>query len=89
MKMFDVRQYFLGDNADIILGLDKPKEEQIFYYDDDPLVKLHSVSDYVMLGFVVKDGNEYVNHRVLLTAKQARGLAKHLSKHLKKLAKRI
>lgn len=89
MKMFDVKQYFLGDNADILLGIDRPKEEQTFYYDDDPLIKLRSMSNYVMLGFVVKDGDEYVNHRILLTAKQARGLAKHLSKHLKKLAKRI
>lgn len=83
--MCDVKQYFLGDNADIALGIDQPREEQKFYFDNEPVIKLHPMHNYVMLAFITKDGEEYVSHRILLTAQQARGLAKHL----KKLAKRI
>lgn len=85
--MHDVKQYFLGESVDIILGIDRPKEEQKFYFDDEPLMTLHSMSDYVMLGIVTKDDN--TSRRILLTPEQAKDLAKLLSKYLKKYAKKI
>lgn len=85
--MHDIKQYFLGEGADIALGIDRPKEEQKFYFDDEPLITLHSISDYVMLGIVTKDDN--TSRRILLTPEQAKDLAKLLSKYLKKYAKKI
>ena len=85
--MHDIKQYFLGEDIDIVLGIDRPKEEQKFYFDDEPLITLHSISDYVMLAIVTKDDN--TSRRILLTPEQAKDLAKLLSKYLKKYAKKI
>lgn len=85
--MHDVKQYFLGEGVNIALGIDFPKEEQKFYYDDEPLITLHSMSDYVMLAIITKDDN--TSRRILLTPEQAKDLAKVLSKYLKKYAKKI
>jgi hypothetical protein len=87
IKLNDVKQYFLGEGIDIALGIDRPKEEQKFYFDDEPLITLHSISDYVMLGIVTKDDN--TSRQILLTPEQAKDLAKLLSKYLKKYAKKI
>lgn len=84
--MHDVKQYFLGEGVDIALGIDRPKEEQKIYYDDKPMITLHSMSDYVMLAIITKDDN--TSRRILLTPEQAKDLAKVLSKYLKKYAKK-
>lgn len=84
--MHDVKQYFLGEGVDIALGIDRPKEEQKIYYDDEPMITLHSMSDYVMLAIITKDDN--TSRRILLTPEQAKDLAKVLSKYLKKYAKK-
>ena len=84
--MHDIKQYFLGEGINIVLGIDRPKEEQKHYHDNEPLITLHSMSDYVMLAIVTKDDD--TSRRILLTPEQAKDLAKLLSKYLKKYAKK-
>lgn len=85
--MHDVKQYFFADNINIELGIDRPYEEQKMYYDNEPMITLHSMSDYVMLAIITDDDN--TSRRILMTPGQARLLAKALSKFLKKYARRI
>lgn len=88
--MRDVKQYFLAEDVDIALGIDRPKdplESHTFYYDNCPIITLHDMNDRVMLAIITKDDN--VSRRILMTPKQAKKLAKLLSKHLKKFAEKI
>lgn len=85
--MYDIKQYFLGEGVNIVFGIDRPQEEQKMYYDNEPLITLHSMSDYVMLAIATGDDN--TSRRILMTPKQARELAKALPKYLKKYARKI
>ena len=85
--MHDVKQYFLAENAKIALGIDRPYEEQMIYYDNAQTISLHSMSDYVMLAIITDD--DKTSRRILMTPDQAKSLAKLLSKYLKKYARKI
>lgn len=85
--MHDIKQYFLAENVNIALGIDRPMEEQKMYYDNTPTITLHSFSDYVMLAIITNDDN--TSRRILMTPGQARLLAKALSRYLKKYARKI
>lgn len=78
----EVKEYFLGDDINFIIGISHPRSEhEQTYYDNKPVVTMHSMSEYVLLGAV----NDDIRTRVLLTPKQAKTIAKQL----KKLAKRL
>ena len=83
MEESKIKEYFLGDGIDFIIGISHPhcENEQKLYYDNEPVVTMHSMSDYILLGAV----NDDIKTRVLLTPKQAKVIAKQL----KKLAKRM
>lgn len=83
MEKSKIKEYFLGDGIDFIIGISHPhySHEQTQYYDNEPVVTMHSMSDYILLGAV----NDDIKTRVLLTPKQAKTIAKQL----KKLAKRL
>lgn len=84
--MKDVKQYFLGENANIVIGIDWPNEPDPYYYDNTPMIKLRSFSPHVMLAVVTDDNTSM---RLLMTPKEAKQLGKILSKELKKYAKDI
>lgn len=76
MEESKIKEYFLGDGINFIIGIAHPRceHEQTHFYD-------HSMSDYILLCAV----NDDIKTRVLLTPKQA----KIIGKQLKKLAKRM
>lgn len=83
-----VKQYFLNEGIYLGLAVDRPIEElETYYYDNTPMITLHSKSDYVCLSFITDDDN--TSRCVLMTPKQAKEVAKVLSKNLKRLAKKI
>ena len=83
MEESEIKEYFLGDGINFIIGISRPRceHEQTHYYDNEPIVTMHSMSDYILLCAV----NDDIETRVLLTPKQA----KIIGKQLKKLAKRM
>lgn len=86
--MKDVKQYYLAENVNIAMGIDRPKEEQDkCYYGNERMITLHSMSDYVMLAIITDDDN--TSRRILMTPGQARLVAKALSRYLKKYARKI
>lgn len=83
MEESKTKEYFLGDGINFIIGISRPnyKHEQTYYYDNEPVVIMRSMSDYILLCAV----NDDIKMRVLLTPKQA----KIISKQLKKLSKQM
>lgn len=83
MEENKIKEYFLNDGINFIIGISHPhyEHEQTQYYDNEPIITMHSMSDYILLGVV----NDDVKMRILMTPKQA----KFIGKQLKKLAKRM
>lgn len=79
--MKDVKLYFLGEGANVALGIDRPKVTS--YSDNLPIMTFRSRSDYVVLAIITEDDN--ISRQILMTPKQA----KSVSKRLKKLAKKL
>lgn len=79
----EVKEYFLNDGVEFVIGISHPHNahDQTLYYDNEPIITMHSMSDYILLGVV----NDDVKMRILMTPKQA----KFIGKQLKKLAKRM
>lgn len=79
--MKDIKRYFLGTDAEIGVGTDRPDET--CYSDNVPIITFQSSSDYVMLEIITGDDN--IGRRILMTPKQGKRVSKYLKKCVKKL----
>ena len=77
------KQFFLSEGIYIALGIERPKEAEKFYYDNTPMITMHSESDYIAFSVITDEDN--TSRQILMTPKQA----KEISKILKKLAKKV